>query len=197
MKKLVCRKLYWLAAAACLLSLSGCASAGAAGREPEDTVLAQVIGVDVDGRGVSVTAAGEDGEETVLVSASGDTLEAAFAALPSAGEKYFSLTNVNQILVGDGTDIISLLNYVLEDPDMSYMAKVWGTGFAGGLMEDMKETGLGRLRVLERGGAETVTVKTALAELLSGRPAEVPVLILREKGLEVAGKLYFEVSASE
>lgn len=192
MKKHISRKIHVLAATALLLSLSACSAADAAGREPEDTVLAQIVGVDVDGRGVSVTAAGQDGEKTVLAAASGDTLEEAFAALPTAGEKYISLTNVTHLLVGDGVDVIGLLNYVVNDPDMSYMAKVWAAGFAGGLMEDLREEGFERFQLLEQG--ETVTVKTALAELLSEESTAVPVLCFGDRGLETVGKLYFEVS---
>lgn len=181
-------------AAAVLLALSGCTSASAAGREPEDTVLVQVIGVDVDGRGVVVTAAGQDGEETVVVTSSGDTLEEAFAALPTAGEKYVSLTTVSHVLLGDGIDTLALLRYVVEDPDMSYMARVWAGGFAGGLMEDLKEGGLERFRTLEQSGVATVTVKTALAELLSGQTTEIPALSVPDGELEVVGMLYFEVT---
>lgn len=182
-----------LLAAACLL-LSGCTSAQAAGREPEDTVLAQVIGMDVDGRGIVVTAAGQDGEETAVVSASGETMEEAFTALPTAGEKYVSLTSVSHILLGDGIDVAALLRYVVEDPDMSYTARVWAGGFAGGVMEDLRETGLERFRTLEQSGVETITVKTALAELLSQRKTEIPALSVPDGELEVVGKLYFEVT---
>ena len=181
-------------AAAVLVALPGCSSARAAGREPEDTVLIQVIGVDVDGRGVVVTAAGQDGEETVVVTSSGDTLEEAFATLPTAGEKYVSLTTVSHVLLGDGIDTLALLRYVVEDPDMSYMARVWAGGFAGGLMEDLKEGGLERFRTLEQSGVATVTVKTALAELLSGQTTEIPALSVPDGELEVVGKLYFEVT---
>lgn len=172
--------------------LSGCA-AGANGREPEDTVLARIVGVDVDGQGVTVTAAGTDGEETVLAASSGATLEEAFSALPVAGDKRFSLTNVTHVLVGDGVELTSLLRYILDDPDMSYMAKTWAAGFAGGLMEDLREDGLGRFQILEESGAETITVKNALAGLLDGGTTAMPVLSRGEAGVEVVGKLYFEV----
>lgn len=188
------KKYHYIILAACLLGLSGCTSARAAGREPEDTVLAQVVGVDVDGRGIVVTAAGQDGEETAVVSASGDTLEEAFAALPTAGEKYVSLTTVSHILLGDGIDTLALLRYVVEDPDMSYMARVWAGGFAGGVIEDLREAGLGRFGTLEQGGVATVTVRTALAELLSGQVTEIPALSVPDGELEVVGKLYFEVT---
>lgn len=179
--------------AAMLAGLCGCTSAGASGREPEDTVLAQVIGVDVDGQGVTVTAAGTDGEETALAAASGATLEEAFSALPSAGDKRFSLTNVTHVLVGDGVDVMALLDYVLDDPDMSYMAKTWAAGFAGGLMGHLREDGLGRFQILEESGAETVTVKNALAGLLGEGTTAMPALSRGEAGVEVVGKLYFEV----
>lgn len=193
MRRHVSRETYVLFLALPLVLLCGCASAGASGREPEDTVLAQVIGVDVDGRGVTVTAAGRDGEETAVASASGGSLEEAFAALSTAGDKYFSLTNVTQVLVGDGVDAAAVLRYLLEDPDVSYMARVWTAGYAGGIMEELREKGLGRFRLLEQGGAETVTVKTALAELLEEGKTVIPSLSMGRMGLEVVGKLYFEV----
>lgn len=188
MKKYVCLAV----SAALFAALSGCTSAGASGREPEDTVLAQIIGVDVDGQGVTVTAAGEAGEETVLVTASGGTLAEAFAALPTAGDQYLSLTNVTHVLVGDGVDLAGVLNYVVDDPDMSYMAKVWAAGFAGGVMEGLREDGLGRFQLLEQGGG-TITVKTALAELMQDGSTSLPALARRESGLEMVGTLYFEV----
>ena len=193
MRRYVSRETYVLFTAALLMSLCGCASASASGREPEDTVLAQVVGVDVDGRGVVVTAAGRDGEETAVVSASGGSLEEAFAALSTAGDKFFSLTNVTQVLVGDGVDMTAVLRYVLEDPDMSYMARVWAAGYAGGVMEELKEKGLERFPLLEEGGVETITVKTALAELLEEKKTAIPSLTMGKTGLEVVGKLYFEV----
>lgn len=180
-------------AVVCLLILSSCTSAGAAGREPEDTVLVQVVGVDVDGRGIVVTAAGRDREETAVVSASGGSLEEAFTALPTAGDRYLSLTNVTQVLVGDGVDVAAVLRYVLDDPDMSYMAKVWAVSYAGGVMEELKEQGLERFQILEEGGAETVTVKAALAELLEGKQTALPSLSMGRTGLEVVGRLYYEV----
>lgn len=179
--------------AACLFLLSSCTSANAAGREPEDTVLVQVVGVDVDGRGIVVTAAGRDGEETAVVSASGGSLEEAFASLPTAGDRYLSLTNVTQVLVGDGVDLAAVLRYVLDDPDMSYMARVWAAGYAGGVMEELREQGLDRFQLLEEGGAETVTVKAALAELLEGDQTALPSLSMGSTGLEVVGRLYYEV----
>lgn len=193
MRRYVSRETYVLFTAALLMSLCGCASASASGREPEDTVLAQVVGVDVDGRGVVVTAAGRDGEETAVVSASGGSLEEAFATLSTAGDKFFSLTNVTQVLVGDGVDMTAVLRYVLEDPDMSYMARVWAASYAGGVMEEMKEKGLERFPLLEEGGVETITVKTALAELLEEKKTAIPSVTMGKTGLEVVGKLYFEV----
>lgn len=194
MRKFVSRETYVLVSAALLLALSGCTAANAEGREPENTVLAQVIGVDVDGRGVVVTAAGTTGEGTVLTAASGETLEDAFAALPVSGDRYFSLTNVTNVIVGDGVDLTALLDYILSDPDMSYRARVWAGGFAGGLMEDMKESGLDRIQLLEQDVTDTSTVKTALAALVSGGTAVIPAIAVQDGKLETVGTLYYEVS---
>lgn len=190
MKKSLC-----LVLAAALATLSGCSSAGAYGRELEDTVLVQVLGVDALDGTVTLTAAGSGGEEgTVLGHASGATLEEAFRALPTAGDKYFSLTSVARLIVGDGVDWMELLDYVLMDPDMSWTAAVWAAnGFAGKLMEAAEDGGLKRLDLLEKNGLEPATVKSALAELLSGGSTALPVLTV-ENGLpEPVGVLYVEV----
>lgn len=178
------------------LSLSGCASSGAYGRELEDTVLVRVLGVDVMDGAVTLTAAGSGGEEdTVLETVSAPSLAAAFRALPTVGDKYFSLTSVTHILVGDGVFLPQLLNYVLDDPDMSWTAKVWAVnGFAGKLMEQTQDGGIGRLSVLEQSETAKITVKTALAGLLSDGAASLPMLAARDGVPEPAGTLYFEVS---
>lgn len=176
--------------AALSLLLSGC-SAGAYGRELEDTVLVQVVGVDAWEKGVVLTAAGADGEEeTAMETVRAGSLEEAFAALPTAGEKYFSLTNVTQIVVGDGADLREVLWYVLDDPDMSYMATVWAAGgFAGALMEETGDGGVGRFSVLEQSGGAQTTVKEALADLLGGQAAALPVLAAKDGKLETVGTL--------
>lgn len=178
------------------LSLSGCSSAGAYGRELEDTVLVQVLGVDVMDGEVTLTAAGAGGEEgTGVESVSASTLEEAFRALPTAGDKYFSLTSVAHILVGDGVNLPQLLGYVLEDPDMSWTAKVWAVnGFAGRLMEGAEDGGVSRLSVLEQSGAAGVTVKTALAGLLSDGSISLPALAAGDTVMKPAGTICFEVS---
>lgn len=185
----------WAVGAA--LCLAGCSAAGAYGRELEDTVLVEVIGVDAWEEGVTLTAAGMDGEEgTAMAQVSAPTLEEAFAALPTAGEKYLSLTNVSHVIVGDGVDLFGTLEYVLRDRDMSYMAQVWaaGGGFAGALMEQTEDGGAGRFAVLKQSGVGQVTVKGALAALLAGEAVGLPTLAMWEGRLEPVGMLSFEVS---
>ena len=188
------RRLLCLCLSGVLAVLTACSSAGAAyGRELEDTVLVQVVGVDVTDGMVALTAAGGGGEEERLlqtVSAAG--LEEAFRALPAAGERWFSLTNVTHILVGDGVDVRQVLNYVLDDPDMSWTAAVWAVnGFAGILMEGTQDGGAGRLAVLEQRGMAGISVKDALAGLLSDGAVELPVLAVKDGVLEPAGTLEF------
>lgn len=194
--KVIKRILCFVCCGGFALSLPGCASSKAYGRELEDTVLVQVLGVDVMDGAVTLTAAGSGGEEdTVLETISAPTLAEAFQALPTAGDKYFSLTSVAHILVGDGVFLPQLLNYVLDDPDMSWTAKVWAVnGFAGKLMEQTQDGGIGRLSVLEQSETGKITVKTALAGLLSDAGASLPMLAAKDGVLEPAGTFYFEVS---
>lgn len=191
------KKWAWFALCAALaLPLSGCYSAGAYGRELEDTVLVQVLGVDVIDGAVTLTAAGAGGEEGAATeTVSAPSLEEAFRALPAAGDKYFSLTSVGHILVGDGVNLPQLLGYVLEDPDMSWTARVWAVnGFAGRLMEGAEDGGVGRLSVLEQSGTAGVTVKTALAGLLSDGSISLPALAVGDTVMGPAGTICFEVS---
>lgn len=182
------------------LVLCGCSNAGAYGRELEDTVLVQVLGVDAMEGGITLTAAGTGGEaenggeeETAMGTASGATLEDAFRNLPTAGNKYFSLTSVTQVIVGDGVDLRQVLGYVLEDPDMSWTATVWAVnGFAGKLMEETRDGGLERFTVLERSGLKQVSVKEALADLLSEGETALPALSARDGALEPLGTLYVQ-----
>lgn len=185
--------------AAVLAGLCGCSSAGAYGRELEETVLVQVIGVDGGEDGVVLTAAGTDGEgECVMVETAGDGLAEAFAALPAAGEKYCSLTNVTRILVGDGVELWAVLDYVLNDRDMSYNATVWAvSGFAGAVMEETEDGGMARFSVLDQSGAEEVTVKAALAALLDSGETALPALAVRDGVLEVVGTVYHSGAPAE
>lgn len=194
--KVIKRILCFVCCGGFAISLSGCSSAGAYGRELEDTVLVQVLGVDVMDGAVTLTAAGAGGEEgTATETASASSLEEAFHALPTAGDKYFSLTSVAHIIVGDGVNLPQLLGYVLEDPDMSWTARVWAVnGFAGRLMEGAQDGGVSRLSVLEQSGAAGMTVKTALAGLLSDGAVRLPVLAVGDAVIELAGTIYFEVS---
>ena len=177
------------------LGLSGCSSAGPYGRELEETVLVRVLGVDRLESGVTLTAAGIDGAgETVLARTTGATLEEAFAALPTAGEEYLSLTTVTQIRLGEGTDWRAVLDYVVKDKAMSYTATVWAVnGFAGDLLEQTTDGGVGRFGVLDQSGVEEVTVKTALAGLLTDGSVMLPVLALRESLLTPVGTLSMEL----
>ena len=178
-----------------LLCLSGCSSAGPYGRELEETVLVRVLGVDRLERGVTLTAAGIDGEgETVLVQVSGDKLEDAFAALPTAGEEYLSLTNVTQILLGDGVNWSTVLDYVVQDRSMSYTATVWAVnGFAGPVIAQTQDGGVGRFDVLSQSGIEEITVKSALARLLTDKELALPALSVQDGLLVPVGTLAIEV----
>ena len=180
-----------------LLLLTGCSSAGPYGRELEETVLVRVVGVDSVGGAVTLTAWGTDGAgESKILKVSGSDLERAFAALPTAGEQYFSLTNVTQILVGDGVELTGVLDYVMEDSSISYAATVWAVnGFAGAVLDQTADGGVDRFQVMEQGGQPGVSVKRALANLLTDGWVELPALTLREGVLQTEGRLYYEVKA--
>ena len=77
---------------------------------------------------------------------------------------------------------------------MSYTATVWAVnGFAGDLLEQTTDGGVGRFGVLDQSGVEEVTVKTALAGLLTDGSVTLPVLALRESLLTPVGTLSMEL----
>lgn len=189
----------WKALALCsalAVGMCGCSTAGAYGRELEETVLVQILGIDAGGSGITLTAAGAGGDgETVVETVSGSDLADAFKRLPTVGEQYLSLTNVTHVIVGDGVNLKQVLDYVLADKDMSYSAGVWTvSGFAGPLVKMVgEEDGIGRFTVLKQSGEDRPTVKTALAGLENEGETALPALAVREGTLDVVGTLYFEV----
>lgn len=174
--------------------LCGCSS-GEKGREPEGTVLAEVLGIDRVGTVWVLTAAGRDETGgTVLQTVEDETLDGAFTAMPGSGERWISLTNVAQVLIGDGAELQEVLSFLIEKSGMSWRATVWYAPLAKALMEDTEDGGTARLKVLEQAGEETVTVLDALAELVSEGKTELPVLTVRDGKMEIVGKLGFELA---
>lgn len=175
-----------------LLFLCGCSS-GEKGREPEDTVLAEILGIDrVAGKYV-LTAAGRDSTGgTVMQTVEGETVAEVFEAMPGAGEEWISLTNVTRLLLGDGVEPGEVLTFILKESGMSWRATVWYAPLAAGLMAETEDGGTARLTVLEQAGTETVTVLDALAELASDGVTELPALTLRDGKPEILGMLHYE-----
>ena len=86
-----------VAGMALAMLLCGC-TGGEHGREPENTVLAQVFGVDRMGGRCLLTAAGPNGKgETVIQSSEGESFAEAFAALPGSGKEWMSVKNVTHL----------------------------------------------------------------------------------------------------
>ena len=190
------RRLMLPAALLLLLACGGCSAAADRGREPENTVLVQVLGVDCMDGAYLLTAAGTNGEgETVLQTVQADSLAGAFDALPGAGDQWISLTNVTHFLLGDGTAIQEVLLYILDESGMSWRANVWYASCAGALMEELDDGGIARLTVLEQSGQATVSVLDALAGLTETGETALPALRVQKESLQVAGTIHYEVVA--
>ena len=179
----------------CLLAflpLAGCESLPFA-RELESTMLVQVLGVDWNSGGVTLTAAsdpGEGGENngTAVISVSAVDLDQAKAALKGAGEEYVSLTHVAQLVIGADTGVRDVLEAALEDPALGQGATVWlaETG-AKELMEGVGG-GAKRLSSIElNNGIEPVTVLQSLSRLEETGQVELPVLTVEGETLVPAG----------
>lgn len=179
-------------ALSCLIPLCGCVG-GTRGREPENTVLAQVVGVDQMGEVWLLTAAGKDHTgKTVLQRAEGRSLDEAFAALSAAGETWVSVTGVNDFLLGDGVDLKETLRFVLDDSGMSWRASVWYVPIAGAVMEEQETGGGDRLTVLKESGAASRSVLDVLVELEETGATMLPALTTRDGKLTVGGALHYE-----
>ena len=180
----------------CLLAflpLAGCEALPFA-RELEDTMLVQVLGVDWTDDGVTLTAASDPGEgsgeaEASVLSGSGRDLEEAKAALKGAGEEYVSLTHVTQLVLGADTDLPAVLEAALEEPALGQSATVWlaADGTARELLEGAGG-GAKRLSSIElNAGAPSVTVLRSLMRLEEDGQVELPLLVLKEETLALAG----------
>lgn len=172
---------------ACLL-LSGCGGLPEA-REPEDTELMRVLGVDYTDQGVTLTAAsgtqGLENKEPVVLSVSGATTEDAITALGGAGEGYASLVYVTQIILGADTPAEKVLSDAIEEKQMGQTATVWVTasGTAQALIEKTKG-GVDRLASIEvNTDVRKLTVLEALAELCEKREIQIPQLTVENDKL--------------
>ncbi|MBP1737575.1 MAG: spore gernimation protein GerC [Oscillospiraceae bacterium] len=175
--------------AGCLL-LSGCGGLPQA-REPEDTVLMRILGVDETDHGVTLTAASaaQSDKEPVVLSVTADTAENAMVALEGAGEGYVSLVYVTQIILGADTPVETVLTRVMGEKRMGQTATVWMT--ASGTAQELIEQTQGsadRLTSIEQNTDVTaLTVLEASAELFETKEIMLPVLAVEDKKLVAAG----------
>lgn len=180
----------------CAAVLCGCTSVY--GREPENTVLAQVLGVDRQDGVYTLTAAGTDGAgKPVIQRVKEDSLEDAFEELAEEGEDWLSLTGVTRVLLGDGVDPREVLTFIIDESNMTWQATVWYTPIAGVTMGELEDGGVARLEVLEETGMETVTVLDVLVELEDGNAVEVPALMVMDGKLETVGTVWYEMSGGD
>lgn len=176
-----------------LLPLTGCEALPFA-RELEETMLIQVLGVDWTEEGVTLTGASDPGEgsgdaQVPVLSASGEDLEQAKAGLKGAGEEYVSLTHVTQLVLGENTDLTTVLEAALLEPALGQGATVWlaEEGTARELLEGAGG-GAKRLSSIElNAGVTPVTVLQSLMRLEETGQVALPVLRLEGETLEPVG----------
>ena len=172
---------------ACLL-LSGCGALPYP-RELENTLLMRVLGIDQREGEVVVTAANipEKGEEGACLTARGKDLEESCQRLKEAWEEYVALTHVTQIVVGENSDLGSVLKAVLDQREIGQTATVWRC--EGTARESREKVGGGAKRLtsleLNQSGLETVTVLQALARLEETGEVALPGLVVKDGVLEV------------
>lgn len=161
-------------AALLALLLAGC---GPAGREPDELALVRVLGV--DGRGpVKLTAVcgGTDQRDGSRGDCQGDDLLGALALLPWSGREELSLTSVSYLIVGEDTDLRTMLFTVLEDEELGTSATVWLSSEGAGALLAKCEDPASYLALLTQRGAPAPTVAQALAALCTDGRVVLPVL---------------------
>lgn len=172
-----------------LFVLTGCEMLPFA-RELESTMLVQVLGVDWTQEEVTLTGANDPGTgEATLLSASGRSMDEAKNRLKGMGEEYVSLTHVRQLILGEQTDLATVLEAALEEPALGQSATVWivEEGSAKDLMEGVGGGGK-RLSSIElNSGVSPVTVLQSLMRLEETGQVEIPVLAADEQMLVPAG----------
>lgn len=118
----------------CLL-LAGCAGLPRP-REMGEMALVRTVGVDGDGKSVTLTvstgqrAAGVEGEtvSALVLTGEGDSLSAAAHTLRGMGESHVFFGGTDHILVGAGTgeeDLRELLSWLANDAELSLGAGLW------------------------------------------------------------------------
>lgn len=175
--------------------LTGC-DAKPFAHELEATMLVQVLGVDWMEGEIELTAAcdpaaGSEGAAASVLSAKGLDFEEAKAKLRAAGEEYVSLTHVTQIVLGEGTDLIAVLEEALKEPALSQGATVWMSenGSAKDLLKRV-DGGARRLSSIElNSGVEPVTVLQSRMRLEEWGQVELPALNVEENVLMLAGTM--------
>ena len=158
-------------------------------RELESTLLVRVLGVDVTREGILLTASDipEEGGEAEVLFGAGEDFGEAVRDLKRSGEESVALTHVTQILVGEGSDLSSVLEAVLLNREVGQSATVWRTvGPARELME-LVRGGAKRLTSLELNveGLTKTTVLETLARQEEVGTVDLPLLGVVEGVLEV------------
>lgn len=185
MRKLV------LMIAQCLL-LAGCTGLPTP-REMGDMALLRTVGVDGGETGVFLTAStgersgGSEGEKgpPLVLTGGGESLSAAAASLRQRGDSWVFFAYADQILLGRDADVLSVLNWLAHDDELSLGAAVWllGEGAAASAVENGGAEGVEkRLEALERDarlGAAPMnrTAGELYAALLDRGCAFLPVLM--------------------
>lgn len=173
---------------AALLALSLLAGCAPHAREPDQMDLVRVLGVDGSGPVQIMGVCGKTEEqEPVQGSASGDDFPQALACLPWVGQKELALTHLSHVIVGDGAALQDVLEVLAADRRLSVTAALWQGAEARTLLEDCEDP-FQRLELLVQGGANPPTVAQVLADLVAGKPVELPRLVKEDGVLRMVGE---------
>ena len=181
--------------AQCLL-LAGCTGLPTP-REMGDMALLRTIGVDGGDNGVSITVStgervgGSEGEKQspLILTGTGESLSAAAARLRQRGDSWVFFGYTDQILLGRDADLLSTLNWISHDNELSLGANIWllGEGDALSAVENGGDAGVekrleGLARDAKLGLAPMTRTAGELYAALSDRGcAFLPVLLPGEE----------------
>lgn len=159
---------------------------GCAGQELSNVSLVRVLGIDGGGPVIVTAVAGAEDERGIFRCA-GEDVPAAQKTLETLGSERLAVTHIGQVVLGENAAAQCLWDEVVQR-ESGYGATVWlaETGTAYDLLTGASDPA-GRLKHLEESGVAAPTLLEAVSALVRCGEVTVPVLGLRDGGLEVVG----------
>lgn len=179
------------------LLLGGCTFQG---REPGQTAVVGVLGVERQGESLLFHAAaeGRSGKDPLFYTGQGETCSAGVEALRAQGTEQVNCSHVEHILLEETAagDLPNLLDYALQDPEQSTESNLWVVrGLSGAFSPGFDPAS--RMKILKQAGKEgrgffSLSLRQAAAALAEGEALLLPGLTVGKEGLSFSGYALYQ-----